>query len=216
MGDLLEQINDVAVDLGGSPWVYLVVLAFAAIDAFFPPLPSESIVVALAAIGASTGEPDLVALALAAGAGAFLGDNFTYRVGRAIGVERFSLDERPRLRRAVARAERELDRRAAFLILTARYIPVGRTAVNLTAGATGFPYRRFLPLSVLAASSWATYSVLIGVVAGTWVKENPLLGAAVAVVVAAGVGFLIDQLLQRTYRREDAESDEPEPGPTSR
>lgn len=213
MGDLLEQINDFAVDLGGSPWVYLAVLAFAAIDAFFPPLPSESIVVALAAIGASTGEPELVVLALAAGAGAFLGDNVTFRVGRSIGVERFSLDRRPRLARAVDRAERELDRRAAILILTARYIPVGRTAVNLTAGATGFRYRRFLPLSLLGASSWAAYSVLIGVVAGTWVKENPLLGAAVAVVVAAGVGFLVDQLLQRKHRKEMAKDAEPEPDP---
>lgn len=213
MGDLLEQINDFAVDLGGSPWVYLVVLAFAAIDAFFPPLPSESIVVALAAIGASTGEPQLVVLALAAGAGAFLGDNVTFRVGRSIGVERFSLDRRPRLARAVDRAERELDRRAAILILTARYIPVGRTAVNLTAGATGFPYRRFLPLSLLGASSWAAYSVLIGVLAGTWVKENPLLGAAVAVVVAAGVGFLVDQLLQRKHRKDAPKDAEPEPDP---
>ena len=204
MGELLEQINDYAIDLGGSPWVYVAVLAFAAIDAFFPPLPSESVVVALAAIGASTGDPDLVLLGLAAGAGAFLGDNFTYRVGRAIGVERFALEKRPRLASAVERAERELDRRAAILILTARYIPVGRTAVNLTAGATGFPYRRFLPLSLLGASSWAAYSVLIGVVAGTWVKENPLLGAAVAVVIAAAVGFLIDQVLQRKRRREDA------------
>lgn len=204
MGDLLEQINDYAIDLGGSPWVYVAVLAFAAIDAFFPPLPSESVVVALAAIGASTGEPDLVLLGLAAGAGAFLGDNVTYRVGRAIGVERFALEKRPRLATAVERAERELDRRAAILILTARYIPVGRTAVNLTAGATAFPYRRFLPLSVLGASSWALYSVLIGVVAGTWVKENPLLGAAVAVVIAAAVGFVIDQVLQRKHRRDDA------------
>lgn len=204
MGDLLEQINDYAIDLGGSPWVYVAVLAFAAIDAFFPPLPSESVVVALAAIGASTGDPDLVLLGLAAGAGAFLGDNVTYRVGRAIGVERFALEKRPRLATAVERAERELDRRAAILILTARYIPVGRTAVNLTAGATGFPFRRFLPLSVLGASSWALYSVLIGVVAGTWVKENPLLGAGVAVVIAAAVGFAIDQVLQRKHRRDDA------------
>lgn len=213
MGDLLEQINEFAVDLGGSPWVYFAVLAFAAIDAFFPPLPSESIVVALAAIGASAGDPDLVLLAVSAGVGAFLGDNFTYRVGRAIGVERFSLEKRPRLARAVARAQRELDRRAAILILTARYIPVGRTAVNLTAGATGFAYRRFLPLSILGASSWATYSVLIGVVAGTWVEENPLLGAVVAVVIAAGVGFVIDQLLQRRHRKEMARDAEPEPDP---
>lgn len=41
---------------------------------------------------------------------------------------------------AFAWARRELDQRAAAIILTARYIPVGRIAVNMTAGATGFPH----------------------------------------------------------------------------
>ncbi|MDF1704642.1 MAG: DedA family protein [Aeromicrobium sp.] len=213
MGDLLEQINDFAIDLGGSEWVFVVVLAFAAIDAFFPPIPSESVVVALAAIGASTGEPNLVLLAVSAGLGAFVGDNIAFRIGRVVGVERFDTERRPRLRRAVDRAGYELDPRAALLILTARYVPVGRVAVNMTAGATDFPYRRFLPLCILGAASWSAYSVLIGVVAGTWVKEHPLLGAAVAVVLAAGVGFVIDQLLQRKRRRDLAEDPDPEPDP---
>ncbi len=213
MGELLEQVNDFAIDIGGSPWVYLVLFAFAAIDAIFPPLPSESVVVALAAIGASTGEPDLVLLALAAGLGAFLGDNITFQIGRMIGVERFSPENRPRLDKAIDRARYELDHRAAILILTARYIPVGRVAVNLTAGATGFPRRRFLPLSALGAASWSIYSVLIGVVAGTWVKENPLLGAAVAVTLAAIVGFLIDRLLQRKRRKDEAKDAGQEPDP---
>ncbi len=214
MGDVLEQINDFAIDLGGSEWVFVVVLAFAAIDAFFPPIPSESVVVALAAIGASTGEPNLVLLAVSAGLGAFVGDNIAFRIGRVVGVERFDTERRPRLRRAVDRAGYELDRRAALLILTARYVPVGRVAVNMTAGATDFPYRRFLPLCILGAASWSAYSVLIGVVAGTWVKEHPLLGAAVAVVLAAGVGFVIDQLLQRKRRRDLAEdtASETDPG----
>ncbi|GAA1752262.1 DedA family protein [Aeromicrobium alkaliterrae] len=211
MGELLEQINDFAVDLGASPWVFLAVFAFAAIDAFFPPIPSESVVVALAAIGASSGEPNLVLLALAAGLGAFVGDNIAYRIGRAVGVDRFSPERRPRLGRAIERARYELDRRAAVLILTARYIPVGRVAVNMTAGATGFPYRRFLPLCALGAISWSVYSVLIGVVAGTWVKEHPLVGAVVAVVIAAIVGFVIDHLLQRKRRKDDEKDLDPLP-----
>ncbi|WP_229051762.1 DedA family protein [Aeromicrobium sp. Leaf350] len=215
MGDLLDQINDFAIDLGGSEWVYLALFAFAAIDAIFPPLPSESVVVALAAIGASTGEPDLVLLGLAAGLGAFVGDNITFHVGRAVGVERFHPDRRPRLGKAIHRARYELDRRAAILILTARYIPVGRVAVNLTAGATGFPRKRFVPLSALGAASWATYSVLIGVVAGTWVKENPLLGAVVAVTIAAIVGYLIDRVLQRKHRKDEAAAEDLDPDPAA-
>ena len=44
---VLDAVNDLALDLAGSPWVYLVVYAFVAIDAFFPPIPSESVIVAL-------------------------------------------------------------------------------------------------------------------------------------------------------------------------
>jgi len=209
VGDVFDQINDFAVQLSGSEWVLLAVFTLAAVDAFFPPLPSESVVVALAAISASSGEPNLVLLTVVAAVGAFVGDNIAYRIGRAVGVERFGLDRRPRLRRAVDRARYELDRRAAVLILTARYIPVGRVAVNVTAGATGFPYRRFLPLAFVAASSWAIYSVLIGRVAGERIKDQPLIGAVIAVCIAAFVGFVIDHLLQRRRRREEADGEAP-------
>lgn len=211
LGDVLDQLNDVAVDLGGSPWVYLVVFALSAIDAVFPPLPSESVVVALAAIGAATGSPDLVLLGVAAGIGAFIGDNLAFQIGRLIGVDRFDPDHRPRLARIIAWARYELDRRAAVLILTARYIPVGRVAVNMTAGATGFPRRRFVPLAALAATSWALYSVLIGMLAGSWVKDNPLLGAVVAVVIAAAFGYLVDRVLQRRRQRDDDAEAVPHP-----
>lgn len=212
MGELFDRLNDFAVDLGGSEWVLIVVFAFSAIDAFFPPIPSESVVVALAAIGASAGDPDLVLLGVAAGLGAFVGDNIAFRIGRAVGVERFRLETRPRLARTVDWARYELDRRAALLILTARYIPVGRVAVNMTAGATGFSYRRFVPLAALGAVSWSAYSVLIGVLAGNWVKDNPLLGAAIAVVLASLVGYLVDHVLQRRRRRLERDAPEPPPG----
>ncbi len=202
MDSLLQGANDFAVHLAGSGWVYWVVFAFAAFDALVPVVPSESVVVALAAISQSSGEPELALLAVAAGAGAFIGDNTTFRLGRLIGIERFGWMRRPRMVAAFAVARHELDHRAALLILTARYVPVGRVAVNLTAGATGFDYRRFIPLAVLAAATWAGYSVLIGVLAGQWAADHPLYGAAVAVTIAVALGLGIDRALSRWRRRK--------------
>ena len=51
-------------------------------------------------------------------------------------------------------------------------------------------------LTAIAAVSWAAYSVAIGALAGTWMKDNPLLGAAVAVAVAVAFGALIDWFLR--------------------
>jgi membrane-associated protein len=206
---MLDGFNDVILDLAGSPWVYLIVFAFVAIDAFFPPVPSESAIVALAAIAMSHGEPELLLLVLVSVAGALVGDNTAFALGRRLGTERFAILRRPKSRELIERAEAELDKRAATLILTARYIPVGRVAVNVTAGATGFRYRRFLPLAVLAAVSWALFNVAIGVAAGAWVKDNPLLGAGVAIVFALVVGVVIDKILARRRRASHDASPRP-------
>ena len=206
---MLDGVNDVILDLAGSPWVYLVVFAFVAIDAFVPPVPSESALVALAAVSVSSGDPDLLLLGLVAVAGALVGDNTAYGIGRKMGTDRFAILRKPKAKELIERAETELDKRAATLILTARYIPVGRVAVNVTAGATRFPYRRFLPLAVLAATSWAAYNIGIGVVAGSWVRDNPLLGAGAAIVFALVVGVVIDKLLARHRRSSQDASSRP-------
>ena len=198
---MLDGVNDVILDLAGSPWVYLVVFAFVAVDAFVPPVPSESALVALAAVSVSSGDPDLLLLGLVAVAGALVGDNTAYGIGRRLGTDRFAILRKPKAVELIERAEHELDKRAATLILTARYIPVGRVAVNVTAGATRFRYRRFAPLAVIAATAWATYCVLVGLLAGSWVKDQPLLGAAGAIVFALLVGIVIDKLLARHRKR---------------
>jgi membrane protein DedA with SNARE-associated domain len=123
-----------------------------------------------------------------------------------------------RTRRAaatIAWAQRSLERRGASLILIARYIPVGRVAVNITAGATGYPRRRFLPLAALAAVAWAVYSVAIGVLAGHWLGENPLLGVAVGVAIAVLLGLIVDRLIA-LRRRRISRAASPSPGPRER
>lgn len=196
----MDAVLGLAQALAASPWIYAVVFVVSTVDAFFPPVPSESVVVTLAALSASLGTPHPLLLGVVAFAGATLGDSLTFALGRAVGTERFAWMRTRRANATIAWARRGLASRAAVLIFTARYIPVGRVAVNLAAGATGLPYRRFLPLSLLATSAWATYSVGIGAVAGWWLHDYPLLGAALAVVIAAACGLVIDRLLTRRRR----------------
>ena len=67
-----------------------------------------------------------------------------------------------RSRKAFAFARHELMKRGALLIFTARYIPIGRVAVNFTAGATRYPLGRFTVLDILACLAWGAYSVGVG------------------------------------------------------
>ena len=58
---------DLAEGAMDSPWIFAALFAFAALDAFFPIVPSESLVIT-AGVFAASGEPNLVGIILA-GAG---------------------------------------------------------------------------------------------------------------------------------------------------
>ena len=196
----MEALNELVVSWAQSPFVLLAVLVVVLIDGIFPPMPSEAAVVALASIGLATGSPSPWTVLLAATVGSFLGDNLAFSIGRRVDLARFRWTRGPRASALLARARDALDRRGASVVLTARFVPVGRVAVNVMAGSTGFSRRRFVVLSAVSAAAWAGYSVAVGVVAGAWLQDQPVLGALVAVVLALGCGAVIDWALRRSRR----------------
>lgn len=198
----MDVINELIMQTVASPWLYLVLFAVTIVDGFFPPVPSETVLVAAAAVAVSTGALWMLApLGLIAAVGAAIGDNIAFALGRRIGARRFAWMRRPRVEAAFAHAEAALDKRSAALILGARYIPVGRVAVNMSAGALGFAWRRFLPLSVIAGVSWSALSLVIGLLAGSWIADQPVLSAGLGVAVALAVGLAIDRVTAARRRR---------------
>ncbi|MEW1975573.1 MULTISPECIES: DedA family protein [Microbacterium] len=197
----MDIINDLILQAAASPWLYLVMFATAVIDGFFPPIPSETVLVAAAAVAASTGETNMPLLIAVAALGAMIGDNIAYAIGRSVGTTRFTWMRRPKVAAAFERAQRTLSRSGAPLILGARYIPIGRVAVNMSAGALGYSWRRFLPLSVVGGIMWAAYSAGIGLLAGRWLEDQPLLSAVFGVAFALVLGFAIDRVAAAIRRR---------------
>lgn len=200
----MDVVTDLVLGAVASPWVYVLLLALVVIDGFFPPVPSETSVVAVAAIGVSTGTPNAWLVILVATVGAALGDNISYAVGRRVGTRRFAWMRGPRVSAAIEHAAHGLQRRAATLILTARYVPVGRVAVNMTAGATRFPWPTFWPLTLVAGACWALYSVAVGLIAGHWARQQPLLAAVIGIVIAVALGIALDQVTSAIHRRRAA------------
>lgn len=195
-----------------TPWLPLVVFAFCLIDGFFPPIPSETVVIGaltlmLSAGTAAGGAPYAAAGVIAAAAlGAAAGDSIAYYLGRRFGLARWAWLRRPRVQKALEWAGARVHARPAMLLLTGRYIPVGRVAVNMTAGATRLPYRRFLPLSLLAAVCWTAMSILLSVFAASWLGHSPVLAAVVGVVISVILGLAVDlvaRLVRRILQRHD-------------
>ena len=200
----MQAINDFILAAAGQPWVLFVVLACCIIDGFFPPIPSESVVVGLSAVAATADGPTPWLLMLGAALGAFTGDNIAYLIGRRVGTRRWAWMRNSRMQSAFRWAGRELRKRPASLILVARFVPIGRVAVNLTAGFTQYPHLRFVGLTALSAVLWAAYSVGIGLFFGQWFEDNHLLGATIAIVCAVGLGIVVDVVINRARRTPQA------------
>lgn len=200
MDGWLAGVVDWAVALAGSPWVFPALWAFAALDGVFPPIPSESVVIALASLSISTGQPNFWILGAAAAAGAWTGDQVAYTIGKHIPARSLRFMQGPRAQKSIDWAEKALSERGAAFIIAARYVPIGRVAVNMTAGAVGFPRRRFMGLAAIAAVSWSIYSVSLGIGAGVWLGHNPLLAIGVGVVGGLLIGIVVDAVMKRIAR----------------
>ncbi|HVM68375.1 MAG TPA: DedA family protein [Gaiellaceae bacterium] len=189
--------------VSGSAWSYLVVFAIAAIDAFFPAVPSEATAIA-AGVVAGTGGLSVELCILAAASGAILGDNISFGIGHFLGerVERrFFSGEKSRKRLDWAR--RTLDERGPYLIVVARFIPGGRTATTFTAGfVETFPWRRFIRYDALAGLIWGSYSVLLGYFGGRSFEEEPWKGLLLAFGIAVAVTLAVEAV--RHFRRRRA------------
>lgn len=186
--------------LMASWWVLLILFAFSAIDAFVPVVPSESLVITAGVYAAATGEPNVVLAALAAAAGAFTGDNISRLIGRLAGARYFS---KPGKRQAgYLWAQRFLAQRGGLVLVVARYIPAGRTAVTLTCGAVRYRLVSFLFFAAIAALSWATYSVTLGYAGGIVFEEDPILGVVVGISMAITITAVVELCRYLYHRRQ--------------
>jgi len=187
-----DAITDYVEGAMGSPWIYAALLALAMVDAFFPAVPSESLVVS-AGVFAASGQPDLVGIIAAAAAGAFAGDHISYLLGRTAGG-RLLRRAAPGSRKAAAleRGGRLLDDRGGTILIVCRYIPGARTAITLTAGAVAYPLRRFSMFDGIAALSWGAYSALVGYLGGAAFEDEPLKGLALGLGIALTVTLMVE------------------------
>lgn len=191
--DALNDWIDSILPVAGSPWVFAIVFVLAMLDAILPVLPSESVVITFAVLSASGGEPNVLLLIAAAAAGAWAGDNLAYSLGRWAGpfAER-KLLHGEKGRQGREKAEDWLKRYGGVMIVAGRYIPVGRTAVSVTAGLVRYPRPRFMLWDALAAVLWAAYSTLIGYWGGSVFKDNTVLGVLLGLGVALAITGIIE------------------------
>lgn len=191
--------------VSGSGWTYGIIFGVAALDAFFPVVPSETVVIT-AAVLASQGEGLRLELIIpCAAAGAVCGDNVSYWVGRLAGeriADRFFAGDR---RKHLDRAHKWLEERGGYLIVIGRFIPGGRTAVTFSAGSLDWEWLRFIKFDILAGIIWASYASLLGFIGGKSFEHSTWKALLVAFAGAALITVAIELGRKYLHRRRRAE-----------
>ena len=177
------------------------------------PLPGESIIIAAALFAATTHELSIPLVVAAAAAGAILGDNLGYLIGRGIGYRvlqrygRYVFLTPERL--AVGR--HLFERHGGLVVLFGRFVAILRTLTALLAGANRMDWRTFLFWNAVGGVAWSSLYGFGAYALGKQVEHLQGPAAIVAGVVAVfGVGGVI--WYSRRKEKELAASVTPRPG----
>ena len=188
----------------GSPWFYLAIFSIALLDSVVPIVPSESLVI-IGGVSAGLHELHWSLVIVAAATGAFAGDNISYQIGH-----RFSNSLRKRYERSAKGQRRfhwahdQIKLRGGELLITARFIPGGRTLLTLSCGITNQNRRWFVKWIAVATPIWAMYGTLLGFIGGRSFQDNHTKAFLVAFSIAIGATITLEIVRHLRHRFESS------------
>ena len=191
----MERVGHIVAGLESFVHHYGVFAVFlmVTIEALGAPVPGETLLI-FSAVLAGRGEMSLPGLLIFASAGAVLGDNIGYAIGRTLGrgtILRYGgkvglTDAR------FASVESIFRRYGSATVLFARFFNILRQLNGIVAGILGMSWRRFLLFNALGGVLWVTVWVL----AATYFTEHLAILTTLAhhtkvVAIMLVVGILI-------------------------
>jgi membrane-associated protein len=151
-------------------------------------------------------------LLLATAAGAIAGAQVGFEIGRRAGPALFRRpDSRLFRREYVDKTNAFFERYGARAIVLARFVPIVRTFITVTAGVGRMNYRVYTTYTVIGGVLWAAGITILGHALGNvdFVAKHIEL-ILIAIVAVSVVPVAIELLRQRSKSRED-----PQPNPRS-
>jgi len=202
--DFLNGITDWLDEISARWWFILVIFIIALLDSIVPIVPSETTVI-IGGIAAGQGDQILLVVIVMGAVGAFFGDSIAYYLGsrfrpwvtRTLGRKNGDGDEK------MVKAADQIAKRGGLLLITARFIPGGRTLMTLSCGATQRPYKKwFLPWDILATSLWASYAAIIGYFFGDLFEDDHSTAFWLAFGTALSITGMIEIVRYMRHRND--------------
>jgi len=204
LAGIITDMTDWLDRVSSHDWFLLVILVIAFLDSVIPIVPSETCVI-IGGVAASLGTQNIFAVITAAAIGAFLGDNAAYLIGfRASDWFGRRAERRPKFAVKLGWAQTQIMQRGGFLLITARFIPGGRTALTLSCGITRQKRSWFVRWVALATVIWATYAALLGSIGGEAFENDHAKAFMLAFGLAIGVNIIIELVRHQWKKRRGA------------
>jgi membrane-associated protein len=204
LANVVTDATEWLEDISARWWFLLIILVIAFLDSVIPIVPSETTVI-IGGVAAGAGDQPLVFVIAAGALGAFLGDNTAYLIGaRMSGYFQRRGENRPKFQRKLEWASQQIRMRGGLLLITARFIPGGRTALTLSSGITHQPRGWFIRWIAVAAVIWASYAALLGYIGGKAFEDNHTNAFLFAFGAALSVTVIIE--IVRHYRNKGHET----------
>jgi len=203
IANVITDMTEWLDEFSSNWWFLLVIFGVALLDSVIPIVPGETTVIA-GGVAAGAGNQSLALVILAGASGAFIGDNIAYTIGR-----RF----RPRVERWAARKEqravrldnagRQIRKRGGLLLITARFIPGGRTVLTLSSGLTDQPRAWFMAWVAVAGVIWATYAATLGYFFGQAFEDDHAIAFWLAFGTALSITAMVELIRWARDRGDD-------------
>jgi membrane-associated protein len=161
---LNTHLADILAHYGTLTYAILFLIIFCETGlVVMPLLPGDSLLFAVGALGASTGQLDVyVLIALLIGA-ALAGDNLNYFIGKFFGTKIKSREKIGFFKREyINQTEAYYDKYGGRTVIIARFIPIIRTIAPFVAGAGNMHYPRYLLFCVTGACLWVGGLITLG------------------------------------------------------
>lgn len=197
VGNIIDWLGDFTDKLGdwaGNWWFLGVIFVIAFLDSVIPVVPSETtVIIGGVAVATGTAPYPLLAVIAVGAAGAFIGDNMAFTIGRrwSDAFERRA-QRKPKFAAKLAWAHEEIHERGGLLLITARFIPGGRTVITIASGITRQSRAWFVRWSFIAAMIWATYAAGLARLVGEPFKDDHTKAFWIAFATALGINVLIE------------------------
>lgn len=215
---VLASILTVAENIG-YPLIFVIVMIETGCGIPFAP---GEIATVTGGIAASDHKLQIEVVIAVAAAGAIIGDNIGYVIGRLGGRRLLEHPKGPfaRQRRGVIGvADPFFERHGPKAVFLGRWLPILRVYASWMAGASRMPWKTFVCWNAAGGICWATSIALAGYFGGAAAKRV-IEDLGVYGLVIVPIGFITGYLVYRNHQRRlmdslraESQADAPQPAP---